>query len=456
MNNTITEQILNYRYKTNAYIALLNENNYFSPAISNSCSADILKKVIQSTNLIVEGALPYPKSLVKKYQLNEQAGVGKVVRGVEAAMKAMEAARTARELEAATKVGKLGAEAGEATKAVSTVVGKETKPLIDLPLIPDLAKAEIKTVNTAAGAIPNHESAGANVLMNYIQHKALELAQSGYRGDELSDVVRQHVQGHNLFKYADMKDPAVRAQMQRVNDASAEIIKSAEQVSEAQKLGKSFDPALLRDYTLRPKVLKRGGISAREMEAEDIYDLKGYLRQEGKRLGLDIETGKRAQEAEPNIDWSNSLGMTKRDIKDTIAAAEKQVKIQQKEGAKAVAELTPKLSEVDYHIDDLRYEMTRRKAEGALYTPEELEAQRKTLADLQAYNKGRQRFEAAAAKAEQAARDTMTPGSYAEAVVNNKDLKDPFYQQYYKNNAEAIEAELQKLKNSNPTNPPAK
>lgn len=96
MNNTITEQILNYRYKTNAYIALLNENNYFSPAISNSCSADILKKVIQSTNLIVEGALPYPKSLVKKYQLNEQVGVGKIARGVEAAMKAMEAARTAR------------------------------------------------------------------------------------------------------------------------------------------------------------------------------------------------------------------------------------------------------------------------------------------------------------------------------------------------------------------------
>jgi hypothetical protein len=168
MNNTITEHILNYRYKTNAYIALLNENNYFSPEISNSCSADILKQVIQSTNLIVEGVLPYPKSLVKKYQLNEQ--VGKVVRGVDAAMKAMEAARVARELEAATKVGKLGAEAGEAVKAVSTAVTPQpVRAFIDLPTLGDGI--------TAVTEVPKHVTAGANVLMNRVQYEALKLAQ---------------------------------------------------------------------------------------------------------------------------------------------------------------------------------------------------------------------------------------------------------------------------------------
>jgi hypothetical protein len=403
MNNTITEQILNYRYKTNAYIALLNENNYFSPAISNSCSADILKKVIQSTNLIVEGALPYPKSLVKKYQLNEQAGVEKVVRGVEAAMKAMEAARTARELEAATKVGKLGAEAGEATKALSTVVAKETKPLIDLP--PVVQPADIvKAINSTE--VPKHVTAGANVLMNYVQYKALELAQSGYRGEELADLVRENVRGHNVFHGIDLTDPVVSGQLKRVNDASKEIITTAEQVAEAQKSGKSFDPRALRDYSGSTEDLSFSGKPSKEsgMTPEDIFDLKGFLKQEGKRLQLDVEAGKRAQEAQPNVDWSSSIGMPQKLIRRKIKAAEEAAQTRAAQGKKTVEELSPHLTEVENNVSNLNYELARRKAESMLFTPEELEARKKMLADLESYNAPKVKVEKEAAEAAEAAR----------------------------------------------------
>jgi len=403
MNNTITEQILNYRYKTNAYIALLNENNYFSPAISNSCSADILKKVIQSTNLIVEGALPYPKSLVKKYQLNEQAGVGKIARGVDAAMKAMEAARTARELEAATKVGKLGAEAGEATKALSTVVTKETKPLIDLP--PVVQPADIvKAVNSTE--VPKHVTAGANVLMNYVQYKALELAQAGYRGEELADLVRENVRGHNVFHGIDLADPVVSGQLKRVNDASKEIITSAEQVAEAQKSGKSFDPGVLRDYSGATKDMLAAGEATKEsgMTPEDIFDLKGFLKQEGKRLQVDVEAGKRAQDAQPNVDWSSSIGMPQKLIRRRIKAAEEAAKTRGSEGKKTVEELSPHIDEVENNVSNLNYELARRKAESVLFTPEELEARKKILTDLESYNAPKVKVEKEAAEAAEAAR----------------------------------------------------
>jgi hypothetical protein len=378
MNNTITEQILNYRYTTNAYIALLNENNYFSPEISNSCSADILKKVIQSTNLIAEGVLPYPKSLVKKYQLNEQ--VGKAVRGVDAALKAMEAARTARELEAATKLGKLGAEAGEAAKAVSTAVVKQPKSLIDLPVMTDTANVVTE--------VPRHVTAGANVLMNYVQYKALELAQAGYRGDELADLVRENIRGHNVFHGIDLADPIVSGQLTRVNNAAAEILKTAEQVADAQKSGKAFNPGALRDYSGATKDLTTTGEMTREagMPPEDIFDMKGFLKQEGKRLKLDIEAGKRAQEAEPRIDWSASSGMSKGEIESTIKAAEKQARRARKQGKQTVEELTPHIGDVENSVSNLNYELARRKAESMLFSPEELEANKKLMTDLQSYN----------------------------------------------------------------------
>ena len=379
MNNTITEHILNYRYKTNAYIALLNENNYFNPEISNSCSVDILKQVIQSTNLIVEGVLPYPKSLVKKYQLNEQ--VGKVVRGVDAAMKAMEAARTARELEAATKVGKLGAEAGEAAKAVSTaVITPPVRAFIDLPTLGDGI--------TAVTEVPRHVTAGANVLMNRVQYEALKLAQEGKRGDELAELVRQNIQNHPVFQGIDKADPIVYGQLTRVNNATPEILKAAEQVADAQKSGKSFDPAILRDYSGATKDLTATGELTKEagMPPEDIFDMKGYLKQEGKRLKLDIETGKRAQEAEPRIDWSTSSGMSKEEIADTIKSAEKQARRAQKQGKQTVDELSPHIGDVENSVSNLNYELARRKAESMLFSPEELSARQKIITDLESYN----------------------------------------------------------------------
>lgn len=414
MNNTITEHILNYRYKTNAYIALLNENNYFSPEISNSCSADILKQVIQSTNLIVEGVLPYPKSLVKKYQLNEQ--VGKAVRGVDAAMKAMEAARTARELEAATKVGKLGAEAGEAAKAVSTAVTPQpVRAFIDLPTLGDGI--------TAVTEVPKHVTAGANVLMNRVQFEALRLAQEGKRGDELAELVRQNIQNHPVFQGIDKADPIVYGQLTRVNNATPEILKAAEQVADAQKSGKSFDPTILRDYSGATKDLTATGELTKEagMPPEDIFDMKGYLKQEGKRLKLDIETGKRAQEAEPRIDWSTSSGMSKEEIADTIKSAEKQARRAQKQGKQTVDELSPHIGDVENSVSNLNYELARRKAESMIFSPEELLARQKLMTDLQSYNAPKVQAEKETAEiAKQAELDRITKESQNKKVADTE------------------------------------
>jgi hypothetical protein len=416
MNNTITEHILNYRYKTNAYIALLNENNYFSPEISNSCSADILKQVIQSTNLIAEGVLPYPKSLVKRYQLNEQAGVGKVARGVDAAMKAMEAARTARELEAATKVGKLGAEAGEAAKAVSTAVVKQPiRSFIDLPTVGDGI--------TAVTEVPKHVAAGANVLMNRVQYEALKLAQEGKRGDELAELVRQNIQNLPVFQGIDKADPIVYGQLTRVNNAAPEIIKAAEQAADAQKSGRSFDPSMLRDYSGATKDLTTAGELTKEtgMAPEDIFDLKGFLKQEGKRLKLDIETGKRAQEAQPNIDWTGSIGMPEAEISSTISAAEKAAASRASEGSKTVEELSPYYDEVKQKVSDLNYELARRKAESTLFSPEELTARQKLMMDLQSYNAPKIQAEKEAAEiAKQAELDRITKEAQNKKVADTE------------------------------------
>lgn len=414
MNNIITEHILNYRYKTNAYIALLNENNYFNPEISNSCSVDILKQVIQSTNLIAEGVLPYPKSLVKKYQLNEQ--VGKVVRGVDAAMKAMEAARTAREIEAATKVGKLGAETGEAAKAVSTAVVKQPiRSFIDLPTLGDGISAVTE--------VPKHIAAGANVLMNRVQYEALKLAQEGMRGDELAELVRQNIQNLPVFQGIDKADPIVHGQLTRVNNAAQEIIKAAEQAADAQKSGRSFDPGMLRDYSGATKDLTATGELTKEagMAPEDIFDLKGFVKQEGKRLKLDIETGKRAQEAQPNIDWSSSIGMPQPEISSTIAAAEKAAATRASQGSKTVEELSPYYDEVKQKVSDLNYELARRKAESMLFSPEELSARQKLMTDLQSYNAPKVQAEQEAAEiAKQTELDRITKEAQNKKVTDTE------------------------------------
>ena len=47
MKSSFLNSILEYRYQTNAYIALLLESGYFEPGISKALSKNILKNVIK-------------------------------------------------------------------------------------------------------------------------------------------------------------------------------------------------------------------------------------------------------------------------------------------------------------------------------------------------------------------------------------------------------------------------
>ena len=54
MNNPTIKHILEYNYKTNAYIALLMESGYYNYSLSQECRNAILEKIVSNTNLIVE------------------------------------------------------------------------------------------------------------------------------------------------------------------------------------------------------------------------------------------------------------------------------------------------------------------------------------------------------------------------------------------------------------------
>ena len=61
MKSSFLNSILEYRYQTNAYIALLLESGYFEPGISKELSKNILKNVIKQTHSVMLGEESYPK-----------------------------------------------------------------------------------------------------------------------------------------------------------------------------------------------------------------------------------------------------------------------------------------------------------------------------------------------------------------------------------------------------------
>jgi hypothetical protein len=91
--------------------------------------------------------------------------------------------------------------------------------------------------------------------------------------------------------------------------------------------------------------------------------------------------------------------MPQSEIESRIKTAEEAAKTRAAEGKKTVEELSPHIGEVEYNVSNLNYELARRKAESMLFTPEELEARKKMLTDLESYNAPKVKAEKEAAEA---------------------------------------------------------
>lgn len=353
-----TEHILRYRYKTNAYIALLSESRYFDTNISDSCRNDILKNIVDLSNLVCEGKAEYPYLLVKKYQLNEQAGIGG---SIKAAKEAMVAARIARETQAAAEAAK----AAETAKAAAgTAKAAETAAPTRIPVLPK----QIGQPST-----PMRGEALKTQAMDYIQMQALQHAQQGLRGEDLASMVRENLK--NNPKFAELGDES-----SAVEKAAEQILKAAEETAAAMAKGEQINPVSL----VKAGESKLGPEDAK-LPREDILSYGAGLRAEREKLGELERIAKIDVEAEPRIDWSGSLGMPETDISKTIRRAEKQAKQTKSAGEEALKQIAPQSADVANELKKLVYELNRRKAQGEMFTPEEIEAYKKMIGDLTSY-----------------------------------------------------------------------
>jgi len=356
MKNYLTEHILEYRYKTNAYIALLCESRYFDPHISDFCREDILKSITELSNAVCEGRAHYPHALVKKYHLHEQ--VPGASSSISKALKAVEAARIAREAKAAAEAAKAAAKAAEAG-AKATEATKPVRPAI-LP-----TQSGVQPITPIRGQALEAQA------MDYIQMQALQHAQQGLRGEDLANAVRETLR--NNPKFAELG-----ANAERVEKGSEAIIKNAEITASKIEKGEPISGISSYEYgetRLRPP-------EELNFSREDILTMGSSLRNSRSELENLRRNALIDLQAEPRVNWQGTETMTPEDIRATMRKAERGARKAQKEATKTLGVIAPESEKVANKLKDLVYELNRRKAQSEIFTPEEQQAYQKMLDDL--------------------------------------------------------------------------
>ena len=236
MKSSFLNTILEYRYQTNAYIALLLESGYFEPGISKELSRNILKNVVKQTNNVMLGEEAYPKR--KYYSLNE-GGVGREVINI-----VKETEKLAKE----TEVAKQGQAAAEAIKIGLSAEPEKTLP--KLGVVPELIAApKPKFFPNEIGLAPTDwvpkftgetAKAYAEQLLDYVQKLAFEYAKDGIAtGPDLRDLIRSTLKEHPALKTVSL-EPELQQALEKVDDAAEQIIKNAEDIVVNSATGKPY------------------------------------------------------------------------------------------------------------------------------------------------------------------------------------------------------------------------
>jgi hypothetical protein len=280
MKNNLAKCILEYRYETNAYIALLLESGYFDSSIPKELRKNILKNVILDTKKVILGESVYPKRKNKK--LFESGGLGRAVsqaaKAAEAAAKAAEIAKSATKAGEIVKAGEAATKAGEIVKAGEAAAAEEAavEGIIDSagdaqraaakaaaaareaaaierglgtpakPLIPPSRVFPGEIVVATKGAPTAQFTADtakfrAQDILDYVQHKALEYASNGYRGQELRDLMKETLKSHPALAKINY-EPELMRELEMAEDAAEQILKNAEQVIAKTSQGQIVSP----------------------------------------------------------------------------------------------------------------------------------------------------------------------------------------------------------------------
>jgi|LakMenEpi03Aug12_release.lakeMendotaPanAssembly.Ray.scaffolds.fasta_scaffold172207_2 hypothetical protein len=358
MKNYLTEHILEYRYKTNAYIALLCESHYFDPHISDFCREDILKRITELSNAVCEGRVHYPHALVKKYHLHEQ--VPGVSSSISKALKAVEAAKVAREAKAAAEAAEVAKATAKAAEA-ATKTTEATKP-VRPAILP--AQSGVQPITPIRGQALEAQA------MDYIQMQAIQHAQQGLRGEDLANVVRETLK--NNPKFAELGQNA-----ERVEKSAEQILKNAEETANKIAKGEQISGISTWEYGGTRLTPEEGNFSR-----EDILTMGASLR--GSRSSLENQRRNALidLQAEPRVNWQGSEGLPQTEIRSYIDAAEREALKTRKAGEEALRRIAPESENVSNKVKDLVYELNRRKAQGEVFTPEEQQSYQKMLDDL--------------------------------------------------------------------------
>jgi hypothetical protein len=363
MSNIVSQAILEYRYKTNAYIALLNENNYFDMSLSNACSRDILGRVVNQYNMICEGLVPYPKNSVKR-MLSEQGGelakvfeFGKGIDEIMAAYKAAEAVKAAEAARVASEVTKVGAEAVKS----NTAIIHSPKPILEVP----------------PGTLTSEITPRSQQLMNRARQAYLEFAiNGGYKGAELDEKVSEFLKGMGLHSSFSPEE------LNRINEGQFTIRKAAEEAAEYLKQGKQIPETSLAPFKFAAeKPSSSGKYSLEDMQnASEHFSTQMEKTKQAKRAA-DAESN-----AQPFVDWQAHGAIPSEKAEEIAKAAEETASEKAAKGQKE----SEKQSNIWSSFFDkqlrLQSEIETRKAREAIFSPEDEQSFSDLVDRLSAHN----------------------------------------------------------------------
>lgn len=313
MKNKFIESTLNYRYRVNLYLDLLENNNYFITE-DDSLKSKILNETINQMNAICEGKQKYPEELsIKKKrkfkQLNESGGlVARVVKalglggaeaakvaevgakGAEAAAKGTETTRIAPRGDIVVQPPKGGPEI-----QVEPVKPQESDVLSQLGKPQVTATTRPQAVKPAVGAeeISRMTAAAAQKKIGQLySERALKYAREGLKGDELHKAIMDDlIKNDPIFKSAD-------PEMKKMIEATTKAEYLAPIRAEAEAVGVGGEQSFLKQYEVKPVGLSKEEEILR-LQGKD-YMLSGEARV-AKRVEELNKLRQAQQKAEPLI-----------------------------------------------------------------------------------------------------------------------------------------------------------
>lgn len=248
MNNKVIKSLLEYRYRTNLFFALLEDNNYFNLTVPHNQLQNIMNETILYKRLIEENKLYVPSYILNKRLLKE-GGPGDVARAAAEAAKAVEAAKAIETAKAAAEAAKAAEGAGARKNVPPTPTGEETSATkkVSGNITKETAKdvPELQPGVEGYGLAP--EDPLQDALNNIRDFIAIEAQKGVYTHAEIVSQAQQALK--NLtFEGKFGVTPETLERINRLNDVLPEMAKDAMEAAgytpsaAAQTLGLAGNP----------------------------------------------------------------------------------------------------------------------------------------------------------------------------------------------------------------------